>query len=525
MRYFIKIAISFIIVLVFGLAHAQQNTGLRYIESENVASLNPYENNSLRMVNIRFHEFIFESLFRYDYNREEFLPVLAMDYSVIDGYTYDVKLKENVFWHDGERLTADDVVFTFNYAKNESNLRSLSMFFNNTISEVNKINDYTVRFSFFNPNLGENLMSLTYWILPEHLLSDGPAARREFARRPIGTGPFEFRQITIQGTGRLVRNDRYHGKVPNINDVRMDVLPDFDTATLRMRDGQSDLLVNTPISRVEEFERTHRLEPFQSYNVHAIGINFENPLLHNRNLRRALVYGFDRRRSLNQWFDGRGSVLAGPFTSSSPNYNPSLQLMEYDVDRAKELLRRAGFTTDRQGRTLDHDGNPIKLNLLVKQQLVSGMSNVIQDFIEQMKAIGIDVNAQFEISERYERRLYFEKDFDLALMEWVINPVYDISHLFISDNIYPGGHNIMSYKNSQIDELFEEYRNTDATRRLRRSQIMYDIQNILATDVPCIFLFNFDQYAVFSNRFSYTLIDPFAFFTFVNEWEVLDYYE
>lgn len=520
----ITIIIVFNIFLVFDFAKSQTNN-LSYIESVHVGNMNPYDNVSFRGNNIRFFTLIFEGLFMYDHTNELHKPVLAEGITAQRNNQYIIHLKKDVYWHDGEKFTAADVVSTYNYIMNNSQLITLRNYFNNSISSIDKRSDYEVVIRLRSHFQQDPKILLTTWILPKHYLDGTTRDRRQFSNAPVGTGPYKFESRNLQGIANLSLNTSHHVNEAVIKNIRMDVIPDPDSALLRVLSLNSDALIELKSYQVDQVrDSPHTIASFQSYGIHAIGFNFRNEIFNDTRVRQAMVHGFDRFRALESWFDGQGTVIAGPFSPGAHFYDPNLRPKEFNLSKSKDLLRDAGFRDlNRDGYLQDRDGNRLSFELLINnniQESSKAMVFVIEQFQSEMKELGIEIKTRYVVQDIYDRILFNEWDFDLAVLEWTFDPTYDISQLFHSDNIGPGGNNVIAYDNVLVSELFNEFRTTQDT--LRRFEIMNTVQNILSSEAPYIFMFNIERNALIHNRFISTRIDPFNFFGFIDEWRILE---
>lgn len=500
-----------------------QSGSLSYVESAQLGNLNPYDNVSFRGNNIRFFTLIFEGLFSYDFQSQSFIPILAEEIKEEGRNQFVVNLKRNVHWHDGEIFTASDVIYTYNYIMNHSQLQTLRNYFNNSISSVEKRDENTIVINLRSHFQQDPRILMTSWIVPKHLLDGDTRARRQFSNSPIGTGPYKFVSRGLAGNASLEVNTSYHNNQASIATIRMEELPDPDSAFMRVNSMNSDLLIDLKSYQVGQVRDTHRLEPFRAYGIHAIGFNFRNNTFRDDSVRRAMTHGFNRFRALESWFDGRGTVIGGPFSPGAPFFDPNLRPLEFNPEKSRTLLREAGYTDLNGDGFLQHsNGERLGFALLVNhdiQESSQDMVFVIEQFQSEMKSIGIEINTRYEVQDNYDRILFIEWDYDLVLLEWTFDPTYDISQLFHSDNIGPGGNNVIAYDNQLITELFNEFRNTQNS--LRRIEIMHTIQNIIARDAPYIFMFNIKRNAMISNKYSGTTIDPYNFFGYINEWYII----
>ena len=109
----------------------------------------------------------------------------------------------------------------------------------------------------------------------------------------------------------------------------------------------------TDILKLEE-AGTHKITEYASHGFYAFAYNNEHTILKDKKVRQAFTYATDRQQLLESWFDGRGKVLAGPFSPSTPYYDPLLKPLSFSPEKARALLDEAGY--------LDRDGDGVKLH-------------------------------------------------------------------------------------------------------------------------------------------------------------------
>jgi len=169
-------------------------------------------------------QLIFSGLMKYN-QKGEIVPDIAREYKILDdGKVFELYLKENVFWQDGEKLTADDVIFTIKTIQNPDYKSSLRV--NWLGVEIEKISAKIVRFKLKNP-YPAFLENLTLKILPKHIWQDIPAQNFPLSiynLRPIGSGPYQLKNLNQDKSGyikslTLTANPKYFGGKPKIEEI------------------------------------------------------------------------------------------------------------------------------------------------------------------------------------------------------------------------------------------------------------------------------------------------------------------
>lgn len=511
----------FIVLSCFAYSYPQSNT-LRFTEDAQYSKLVPYDSPTERANTGRIFALIFEPLFSFDYNSETYTDILVEDVIDEGGGEYIIKLKNGVKWHDGEAFTAEDVEFTLNHVMDFSRQEAIKDQLNNLIDNIEVSNDFTVAVTLKSNNVDiRNALSFI-WMLPEHLFQDN-IAPSSFTKKPVGTGPF---QLTEEGIGgvKFDKFDEYHGLQRDINSIVRQQTIDLDARITELLSGSTDLLINVPANRVRQIEERdrHRMIPYQSFSISTIAFNLDREPLNQKTIRKAMALGFNRENVLDTWYDGRGSLIGGPYTPNSPYFNPDVQPLPYDPDRAKSLLNEAGFTNTDGSGILRNNQNEILEFELVTRDLGSNtndpsLRNVVQDFIEQMSRIGIKINITNLTFDDHQERVFRDNDFDLAILEIFFDPTYDISPLFYSNSSF-SEFNVGGYQNDAVDARFESF--FDSESRSEKLQLMGSVQEIIYEDIPYIFMFSLERNAAVHYRFYNTKVDPFNFFNEVNLWRV-----
>lgn len=500
-----------------------------YSEITPAGSLNPFQHAVVRATNERLYSLIYQPLFRYDFFEQKFHSVLAEKYELSnDDKRITLYLRGGVQWHDGQPFSAQDVKFTFRYImQSEEGVRHRNIY-NSLIQELRVLNDQTLVIELVDTFQGYHFEGFfPNWIIPAHLFNSDftPVENKDIGRRPVGTGPYAFIERSIEGSVSLRRFDNYWDNMPVIQNVRMELSSDMDTMLMRLVARINRLIIDVPANRIPQVETNrHRILPYQSYLIQTIGFNFRSDILADQKVRRAIVYGTNRSQMLESWFDNRGELLSGPFTSEAPFYDVNMEPHPYNPNRARELIEEAGYRFDtRSGFFIDDADKKLSLNFVVPVIFDGGESpvlNIAEDFRENMRNIGIEVTIQNRTRDDYEVSLFREHDFDLIFVEWEFSPEYSISHLFHSKNIKPNGLNIGAYRNIHVDNLLNAFEGArDPATKMGH---MRNVQNILKDDVPYVFLFSTHKNAAIDYRYAGVRIDPFYFFSYIHQWQLVE---
>lgn len=520
----------FICILAFvalgslcGPASMAQSSGapwgeLEYAESESVRGLNPYRLETARGATDRLFSLIYEGLLHYDYDEERYVPRLAESYSIANNQSVVFKLRSNVRWHDGEPFTADDVAFTYAYLQRLAPEQTRKPYAGLTVEAVDPT---TVQARFDRP-VADILQFFDTWIIPKHLFQNFvPRSGTEpLENRPIGTGPYRFSRQTIEGHISLDVNQSYWGEQGHIATLKMNKITDPTQMTLSAMYGNHRLMIQVPPDQINTLEalKTFNIELYPSFGIYAFAYDCQHPLLKDVRLRQAMTYATNRQNMLDQWFNGKGHVIATPFNNSSPYYDHTIRPYPYDPARARAILEEAGY------RDANNDGiletpNGQKLsfelvNFVEKAASATTNQNLAASYKNNLAAIGIEVRLVDLPLETYRQRLFGNQDFDIALVQWTFDPIYDVTDLFESSAI--GGNNIVRFSNPEVDALITRFRQAQDPEE--RIALMREMQRLIAEAAPYTFVLSEDKHAALHRSLAGYRIDPYYFFSYFTQW-------
>jgi len=512
-----------VVLSVLSLKTAYGQT-LRYSEEDAVGVLNPYNSPIKRGADIRFYSLMYENLYRYNYTSQEYESILIDSESKQDDGWYSFNLRDAV-WHDGVSLTSEDVEFTISFIKEFDRNDTRKERIINDIDRIEIISEKEFRIK-FDTSMTQFKAVLDFWILPKHLLDGNKGDREEFSRSsPVGTGPYMLDRRQRQDYF-LTRFEKYHSKKPEKETIVLKRIPDTSSRIFSLFGSATDVMIEVPYDRLNDIESrlSHNIEPYQSVSIHTVVFNFENDILQNQKLRLAMALGFNRESALRQWYNDQGQLIASPYSRSSSLVDPNINPLPYSQEQAASILSDAGYVdSDGDGYLESPNGDNLEFNLIWKKSIGSTdqpRQNTVKDFIQNMAEIGIKITSNPQEGDFFSEAIFYDRDFDLTLIEWTFDPQYDIRPLFHSNHIRRGGKNVGGYSNSTLDNLFEKL--YEAETYQDEFRIASQIQKVLAEDVPHIFMYNLDKNAAIDLKFTNVVIDPIYFFSYINQWEVID---
>jgi len=295
-------------------------------------------------------ELLFSGLMKYT-SDGKIVPDLAKSYKIEDnGRVYEVNLKENLFWSDGEKFSADDVIFTVKTIQNQDYQSPLRPSFLGI--DVEKISDYALRFRLKDP-YPPFLETLTFKILPKHIWENIPPQNFSLAiynLEPIGNGPFQLKNFNKDKFGyikslNLSPNPYYHGKPPFLSEISFiffrneeDLIKSWQKKELK---GIADI---SPL-KLEVFKKKGaKIYRFSFPRYFDISFNpLKSKVLGEKEVRLALNYGTDKEEIIREVLAGQGKAVYSPLLPGILNFQQPSKIYQFDLDKAKEILETAGW--------------------------------------------------------------------------------------------------------------------------------------------------------------------------------------
>jgi len=299
-------------------------------------------------------ELLFSGLMKYD-GKGEIVSDLADCQVQEGGKIYECNLKENIFWHDGKKLTVDDVIFTIKIIQDpeyNSPLRA-----NWLGVEIERISDSAIRFKLKNP-YPPFLEYLTLKILPKHIWEKISAKNFPLSEqnlKPIGSGPYQFKELKKNELEKplsltLVSNPNYYGKTPNLSQI-----------TFKFFEKEEDLIWAFHTKEIQGFSisdpKNYKLLKeyccsfaFSLPRYFAIFFNPDkSKVLAEKEVREALNYGINKKEILENKLYNQGKIVDSPILPEIYGFSSPIKIYQFDLEKAKEILENAGFKENEIG--------------------------------------------------------------------------------------------------------------------------------------------------------------------------------
>lgn len=436
---------------------------------------------------------IYSSLLKHN-EAGKLVPDLAKSYEISsDGLNYTIYLKDNVVWQDGQKLTADDVVYTIETAQNADYASPQRVNWQGVT--VTKVNDSTIIFK-LNNKYAQFLNSLTLGILPKHIWNNVQPinfASSDYNLKPIGSGPYMFEKLQKDDLGQLqsyqlTSNKNYYDGQPYI-----------DTITLKFYDSEDMMIEAYNRNDIQNLsfvssENLNKLKFKQRLNIQEIkmpryfGIFFnqtQNTLLADKNIRLALNHATDKQAIINIVNAGKGTVIYSPLIENVLDVGQDIPKYQYDLEQAKKILIALGW------------GNPDNKNILTKGKIrltvrittsalpeLAQVANILKD---QWAKIGVEVTID-TLSTPQLQQVIKERSYEALLFGEILDLDPDPFSFWDSSQKQKLGLNLALYDNKTADGLLQDAR--QSLNPIDRAKKYDDFQKIVINDVPAVFLYN-----------------------------------
>lgn len=300
-----------------------------------------------------------------------------------DAVSMAVELRDDVTFHNGDKLTADDFRYTFL----ERNKSGLKLDIANSMRKVEDIaiespTKATMKFSSPAPTLPQWFAFLGSYIVPKNYIES--KGLDNFLKNPVGTGPYRLAEYELNSRIVLERNDKYWGPKAKLARVTIQIIKDPSARVAAIQSGQVDCTINVPVREVQRFQQEGSLAAEINPITRVILINVRNDLVFaDKNVRLAAHHAIDKA-ALSKAFYGSVAVpLSVLATPGTPGYLPDFTF-KYDPALAKQLLAQSGFGTNK----------PVKIGFATTNGQFPSDYDIARAIAQMWKNVGIDADIQ-----------------------------------------------------------------------------------------------------------------------------------
>lgn len=371
-------------------------------------------------------------------------PRIAESYEISDdGLDYTFHLRDDVTFHDGTPVTADDVVFSIElYKASEYQGSQISM-----LSSVEATDEHTVVCHLDAP-YSPFLQGICSPMIASKAYYE--SSEDDFVNNPIGTGPYKFVSRAKGSNIKLEANEDYYRGAPEIKEVTFEVIPDSSTKAIALQTGEVNFAeIDSATKPQLEANPAITIAEVPTSAFSYIAMNTEKEPFNDVKVRQAINYAIDRDNLVAVCYDGEAEVNSNICAKERFGYSDDQFQYTYDPEKAKELLAEAGIET------------PYDLGEILVAEKYSNLATVIQN---DLKAVGLDVTISVKEFNSYISDLQNGSYGITALNMTLEGDTQTLEMAFTSD--YIGIANNARYSDEEMDRLFEQARTeTDNDKR------------------------------------------------------------
>lgn len=421
----------------------------------------------------------------------EIHPMLAESYEFVTDTELVFHLRKDVKFHNGQTMTADDVVFSLTRVRDLNQVTWASGF----IDQIIKEDDYTVRVTFFSPYSG----TLTQFARPGANIVCAAAVADDadaLKTNPVGTGPFKLVEWSQGNYIKMERFDEYWGEKPTYKYLTLKIIPETSQRLIALENGEVDMAYDIAPSDVGKIEENADLdvEYCSGFTVY-IGTNLQDTSspLSNKLVRQAIQYAIDKEALNSAVNEGYGEVATSIITKAAFGYTEIPT--EYNLEKAKELMAEAGYP----------DGFDIEC-VVQNTQTYTLTGQILQEMLAE-----ININLTIETVDFATTQSYkLEPDHELYISNWVtVGDAYTTwNPWYRSDATAAEGNNAF-VKDERVDELIKISKESfDDDERLAAYE---ELEKWAHEELPYIPLFYLPTIVGFSNNVENLVLSPYSY--------------
>ncbi len=384
--------------------------------------------------------------------------------------TWTFKLRNDVKFHHGRALDADDVVFTMKRildpATGSRARANISM-----VQSVEAVDPATVRFTLNIPYAGFQD------IFGERQMRIVPRDRIDtISTAPVGTGPFKFKSWSPGDRMELEKNPDYFEKgYPKADAISMRIIPEAAARLAALELGAVDILWSLPYEAVDKF-KTHasvRVDSVPTASWDGVILNNERPPFNDPRVRQALALTIDKEALVELALFGQGAPTHSPIPPSHPYFNSGLGFKKPDIEKAKKLMAEAGLA----------GGVDVPLQVPQERDGRVRLGVAVRDMA---KAAGFRINvervpfASYSANVAGKAQMYVDGYFARPTIDTALFPFYHSSGSW--------NRQLWLYKNTRVDELLDTGRKTND--EAKRRQLFGEFQKVVDETVPSIIAYS-----------------------------------
>ncbi|HSX58038.1 MAG TPA: ABC transporter substrate-binding protein [Candidatus Saccharimonadales bacterium] len=401
------------------------------------------------------------------------VPDLAESIEIKGDTEYIFHLRKDVFWQDGEKFSADDVVYSIGLAQNPLYESVVANNFRDV--KVEKINDQTVSFKLKEP-FAPFLTATTLGLIPKHISLTH--------YRPVGTGKFRFSNVS-KGSVTLENSSLK---------LKFQFYPNEEAALTALRLGEIHSLAGSrgDLAKVSDWKNYKVAQPSLPYQLVTLFFNTKEAPLSEKNIRQALTYSLNKEELVKDSLGSKGKVASNSYADIPALQENIKEKYSFNLDKANSLLTAEGWTNT--GGKLVKDGKLMTVTITTLAE--PDYENTAQQIKKSWEKLGIEVTIQAVSGSELKDSIVPNRSFSVLLSSLLLNSDPDQYVLWHTTQIKEG--NITGVAQPKLDKLLEDGRKS-LDPKVRVSKYQEFAKHLLDED-PAVFLYYPNYTWIYSNR-------------------------
>ena len=408
----------------------------------------------------------------------DLIPAVASSYEETEGgKVYTFTLRDNVKFHDGSTVTAEDVKFSLDKCADASAGEPLVAAFSN-IESVNIVDEKTIEVVLKEADT-EFLAYMTTAIIP--------ASNENPDTNPIGTGPYKYVSRSPQENFVVERFDDYWGEPAHIQDVTFKICANADSIVMDLEGGSIDMFARVTATQAASLSEDFEVLEGTMNLVQALYLNNAEAPFDNEQVRQALCYAIDIDEIKLMVSDGKGTQIGSSmFPAFGKYYMEELNdAYPTDIEKAKELLKEAGY----------EDGFSFTITVPSNYQPHIDTAQVL---VEQFKKIGVDAKIQLVEWDSWLSDVYQNRQFQSTVVGVDASNLTGASLLqrFTSDS----PKNFINYSNEDYDAAFEKA--IDSVEDEEKTTYYKECEKILSDTAANVYIQDLPEFVALNKKYT-----------------------
>ena len=421
------------------------------------------------------------------------LSDLAENYKVDEsGKIWRYRLKENLFWHDGQKITSDDIIFSVQsvldtdvYSPLVKNWQGISVL---RISEREVEFVLPGSYVFFKNTLED------FKPIPKHIFGDIPAANFKLSDnnlQPIGSSPYEFDSFRKESSGYInfyrLKAVENSPQKPYIKGISFAFYRDESGLIGAFNSGNIDGFLSANQKNLPKINFSYQTTVFRMLKYYAVFLNpHSHPALKDKNVRLALNLAVDKRKIIEKIFNNKAMAVNSPLISEDIGEE------NFSIEEANSVLEKIGWRWNNEENIREkEDGKEsAKLEFSLTIPEIDFLMETADILQQDWAKIGVKLNLSIVSPAQINEEIIKSRNYQMILFGNILGRSQDLfSFWHSSERFYPGL-NLALYENKTADKLIEAIRQNFNDEK--RQAELNSLQSLIIMDLPAIFLYSPD---------------------------------